>query len=146
MMQLKIVSIIAAAAMATAAAAQQKPAPAPASASASGKVGYVNSERVMLGSRATRKSKQDLDDKYQRLLKEIEAGPQDQIDRRKNALVDEMALEREDALRQFVERTNRIIRQIAMDENFDAVFVEAAFASARVDLTDKVIKELDAAP
>jgi outer membrane protein len=152
MMQLKIVSIIAAVAMATAAAAQQKPAPAPASvpasasASASGKVGYVNSERVMLGSRTTRKSKQDLDDKYQRSLKEIEAGPKDQIDRRKNALVDEMALEREDALRQFVERTNRIIRQIAMDENFDAVFVEAAFASARVDLTDKVIKELDAAP
>jgi outer membrane protein len=138
MMQLKIVSIIAAAAMATAAAAQEKPAPA------SGKVGYVNSERVMLGSRTTRKSKQDLDDKYQRLVKEIEAGPQDQIDRRRNALVDDMALEREDALRQFVERTNRIIRQIAMDENFDAVFVEAAFASARADLTDKVIKELDA--
>ncbi|MSQ62948.1 MAG: OmpH family outer membrane protein [Betaproteobacteria bacterium] len=134
----RICLIAAAAVIATAASAQEKPAPA------SGKVGYINSERVMLGSRTTRKSKQDLDDKYQKVVKEIEAGPKDQIDRRKNALVDDMALEREDALRQFVERTNRIIRQIAMDENFDAVFIEAAFASARVDLTDKVIKELDA--
>ena len=74
--------MIAAAVMATTAAAQQpaaKPPPGP----ASGKIGYVNPERVMLLSRSTRKAKQDLDEKYQRLVKEIDAGPQDPADQLK---------------------------------------------------------------
>ena len=135
---------IATAALVSAAAAQQPAKPPPDA--PSGKFGFVNSERVMQLSRTTRKAKQDLDEKFQRLLKEIEAGPQDQIERRRIALDQEMGLEREDALRQYVDRANRIIRQLAMEGNFDAVFLEAAFASARVDLTDKVIKALDAAP
>lgn len=135
---------IATAALASAAAAQQpaKPPPEP----PSGKIGFVNSARVMQLSRMTRKAKQDLDDKFQRLLKEIEAGPRDQIERRRIALDQDMSLEREDALRQYVDRANRIIRQLALEGNFDAVFLEAAFASARVDLTDRVIKELDTGP
>jgi outer membrane protein len=110
----------------------------------SGKIGFVNSERVMYESITTRKAKQDLEDKFQKRVKEIDAGPPDQIERRRIALDEDMNLEREDALRQFVERTNRIIRQIALDENFDAVFLEAAYFSTRIDLTDKVIKALDA--
>ena len=135
--------MIAAAVMATTAAAQQpaaKPPPGP----ASGKVGYVNPERVMLLSRSTRKSKQDLDDKYQRLVKEIDAGPKDQIERRRIALDEDIGVQREDALKLFFEKTNRIIRHIAMEENFDIVFLEAVYASALVDLTERVIKEFDA--
>ena len=110
----------------------------------SGKIGYVNSERVMQLSRATRKQKQELDDKFERLVKEIDAGPQELIERRRVALDEDMGIEREDALRQFVDKTNRIIRHIAIEEDLDIVFLEAAYAGAGVDLTDKVIKELDA--
>jgi outer membrane protein len=110
----------------------------------SGKIGFVNSERVMQQSQTTRKAKQALEEKFQSGVKEIDKGPEDQIERRRLALEEEMNLEREDALRQYVDRTNRIIRRLALEENLDVVFLEAAYASTRIDLTDKVIKELDA--
>jgi len=129
--------MIAAAVMATAAAAQQPGPP-------SGKIGFVNTQRVLHDSRTTQKSRQDLEAKIQKRIKEIDEGPRNQIESRRIALDDEMNIEREDALRQFVDKTNRIIRQIALAENFDAVFIEAAYFSKSIDLTDKVIKELDA--
>jgi len=137
MMQLKIVSIIAAAAMATAAAAQEKPAPAVT------RIGYVNTERLQKESRTAQKARQELEDKFQKRAKEIDDGPQNQIEKRRIAFDEDMRVEREDALRQFVDRTNRIIRRVALEENVDAVFLEAAYVSARIDITDKVIKELD---
>jgi len=51
---------------------------------------------------------------------------------------------RDDALRRLILKTNDIIRRIAEAEKFDVVFLEAAYHNARIDLTDKVIKELDA--
>jgi Skp family chaperone for outer membrane proteins len=129
-----------AASLAAMGAAAQMPGPP------SGKIGYVNSERVMQLSTTTRKLKQALEDKFEKLVKEIDAGPQDQVERRRIALDEDIGLEREDALRQFVDRTNRVIRRIALEENLDIVFLEAAFASAQIDLTARVIKELDAEP
>jgi outer membrane protein len=119
-------------------AAAQQPGPP------SGKIGFVNTQRVLHESRTTQKSHQALEEKIQKRIKEIEAGPQSQIESRRISLDDEMNIEREDALRQFVDKTNRIIRQIAIAENFDAVFLEAAYFSKSIDLTDKVIKEIDA--
>ena len=146
-MLIRFCLLFAAALIASAAAAQQ-PAPKPLSTKQqeppSGKIGYVNPERVMQLSRSTRKSKQDLDDKYQRLVKEIDAGPQDQLERRRIALDEDIGMQREDALKLFFEKTNRIIRHIAMEENFDIVFLEAVYASALIDLTERVIKEFDA--
>ena len=135
MQRFRIGLMIAAAVVATAAPAQQR---APAA-----KIGFVNSARVMHESRTTQKSRQDLEEKFQKRVREIDAGPKNQIEKRRIALDEEMGVEREDALRQFVDRTNRIIRHIAMEENFDAVFLEAAYFSTRIDLTDKVIAELD---
>jgi len=112
----------------------------------SGKIGFVNPERVMQQSQGTRKIKQSLDAKYERIAKEIEAGAQDQIERRRIALDEDIGLEREDAQRQFVDKTNRIIRRIALEEDLDIVFLEAAYASPGIDLTDRVIKEYDAEP
>jgi len=129
--------MIAAAVLSTAAAAQQPGRP-------SGKIGFVNTQRVLHESRTTQKARQALEEKIQKRIKEIDAGPQDRIEKRRIALDEEMNIEREDALRQFVDKTNRIIRQVAIAEDFDAVFLEAAYFSKSIDLTDKVIKELDA--
>jgi outer membrane protein len=134
-----IVSTIAAALFAVALpAAAQQPGPP------SGKIGYVNAARVMEESNGTRKAKQALEDKFQKMVKEIDAGPKDKIERRRIALDQDMNVEREDALRQYVDRTNRVIRRIAVAENLDAVFLEAAYFSKRMDITDQVIKELNA--
>ena len=45
-----------------------------------------------------------------------------------------------------IEQANRIIRQIAEAEKYDIIFQEAAYANPRIDITDKVIKALDAKP
>jgi outer membrane protein len=52
---------------------------------------------------------------------------------------------RNEELAQVIEQANRIIRQIAEQEKFDIIFQDAVFASPRIDITEKVIKALDAA-
>src|SRR4051812_36758665 len=51
---------------------------------------------------------------------------------------------RNEELAQVVEQANRVIRQIAEQEKYDIIFQDAVFASPRIDITDKVIKSLDA--
>jgi len=41
-----------------------------------------------------------------------------------------------------IDRTNRVIKQIAETEKYDIVLQEAAYVSNRIDITDKVIKAL----
>ena len=53
---------------------------------------------------------------------------------------------RNEELSQVIEQANRIIRQIAESEKYDIIFQEAAYANPRIDITDKVIKALDAKP
>ena len=43
-----------------------------------------------------------------------------------------------------MEQANRVIRQMAEQEKYDIIFQDAVFASPRIDITDKVIKALDA--
>jgi outer membrane protein len=45
-----------------------------------------------------------------------------------------------------VERANRVIKQIFEQEKYDVILQEAIFAGPRVDITEKVIKVLNAAP
>ena len=51
---------------------------------------------------------------------------------------------RNEELAQVVELANRVIRQIAEQEKFDIIFQDAVFASPRIDITDKVIRALEA--
>ncbi|MFX7804429.1 OmpH family outer membrane protein [Acinetobacter baumannii] len=43
------------------------------------------------------------------------------------------------------ERANRVIKQIAEQEKYDIIFQEAVYASPRIDITEKVLKALNAA-
>ena len=53
---------------------------------------------------------------------------------------------RNEELAGVLERANKTIRQIAEAEKYDIIFQEAVYASPRIDITDKVIKALNAAP
>ncbi len=55
---------------------------------------------------------------------------------------EDLNLRRNEELAQVQERATRAINQIAETEKFDLVVQEAVFASARIDITDKVIKAL----
>jgi outer membrane protein len=106
------------------------------------KVGYVNTERVLREARASQQLAQTLQAEFKKREREITGTPAD-VERRKAVLVEEINQRREDAIKQFVERANGVIRRIGQQENFDAVFIEAAFADKRIDITDRVIKALD---
>jgi len=43
-----------------------------------------------------------------------------------------------------LERANRIVKQVAEAEKYDAVFQEAVYINPKFDITEKVIKALNA--
>jgi outer membrane protein len=55
-----------------------------------------------------------------------------------------MTQKRDDLLKQIVAKANAMIKRVAEEEKLDAVFLEAAYVSPRIDITAKVIKALDA--
>lgn len=111
----------------------------------SGKVGVVNTAIVMRDARASQQTQKELEAEFKRREAEILRGPKEQVERRRAALQEDMAQRRDERLAQLVERANAAVKRIAEAENFDAVFFEAAYAADRIDLTQKVIKALDAA-
>ncbi len=70
----------------------------------------------------------DLDKDFQRKQREF----REDLNQRRN---EELAI--------VLERTNKVIKQIAEAEKYDLVFQEAVYASPRIDITDKVLKALN---
>ncbi|QAU34620.1 OmpH family outer membrane protein [Janthinobacterium sp. 17J80-10] len=70
----------------------------------------------------------DLDKDFQRKQREF----REDLNQRRN---EELAV--------VLERTNKVIKQIAEAEKYDIVFQEAVYASPRIDITDKVLKALN---
>lgn len=52
---------------------------------------------------------------------------------------------RNEEMQGLVERSNRIIRQIAEQEKFDLILQEAVYFNPRIDITERVLKALNAA-
>ncbi|HZM34946.1 MAG TPA: OmpH family outer membrane protein [Burkholderiales bacterium] len=69
-----------------------------------------------------------------------------EFQRKQREFREDLNQRRNEELAQVIEQANRIIRQIAEQESFDIIFQDAVFASKRIDITDKVIKALDAKP
>ncbi len=66
------------------------------------------------------------------------------LQRRQREFREDLNQRRNEELAAVVERANRVIRQIAEAEKFDIIFQEAVYASSRIDITDKVIRSLNA--
>ena len=71
----------------------------------------------------------DQDREFQRKRREF----QEDLNQRKN-----------EELAAVVERANKVIKQIFETEKYDVILQEAVFAGPRIDITDKVIKALNA--
>src|SRR5256712_765381 len=81
----------------------------------------------------------------QRRTKEREFGDLNRdFQRRQREFREDLNQRRNEELAQVVEQANRVIRQIAEQEKYDIIFQDAVFASPRIDITDKVIKALEA--
>ncbi len=70
----------------------------------------------------------DLDKEFQRKQREF----REDLNQRRN-----------EELATVLERTNKVIRQIAEAEKYDIVFQEAVYISPRIDITDKILKALN---
>jgi outer membrane protein len=70
----------------------------------------------------------DLDKDFQRKQREF----REDLNQRRN-----------EELASVLERTNKVIKQIADAERYDIIFQEAVYASPRIDITDKVLKVLN---
>ena len=80
----------------------------------------------------TQRQKQlvDQDREFQRKRREF----QEDLNARKN-----------EELQQVLERANRVVRQVAEQEKYDLILQEAVYINPKHDITDKVIKALNAA-
>lgn len=78
---------------------------------------------------ARQKQLTDQDRDFQRKRREF----QEDLNSRKN-----------EELQQVIEKANRVIKQVAEAEKYDAILQEAAYINPKHDITDKVIKALNA--
>src|SRR5947208_12831261 len=66
------------------------------------------------------------------------------LQRRRREFQEDLSQRKNEELATVVERTNRVIKQIFDAEKYDLIIQEAVFWSPRVDITDKVIRALNA--
>lgn len=66
------------------------------------------------------------------------------LQRKRREFQEDLTQRRNEELAAVVERANRVIKQIFDNEKYDVILQEVVFAGPRVDITDKVIKALNA--
>ncbi|GAB1389382.1 MAG: hypothetical protein AMXMBFR78_05570 [Rubrivivax sp.] len=67
------------------------------------------------------------------------------LQRKRREFQEDLNQRKNEELASVVERANRVIKQIFDQEKYDLILQEVVFAGPRVDITDKVIKSLNAA-
>jgi outer membrane protein len=72
------------------------------------------------------------------------AEQQREFERKRRELLEDLNQRKNEELSAVMERANRVIKQIFESEKYDLIVQEAVFASARVDITKKVIDALNA--
>ncbi len=67
-----------------------------------------------------------------------------EFQRKQREFREDLNQRRNEELAQVVDQANRVIRQIAEQEKYDLVVQDVVYFSPRIDITDKVIKALEA--
>ena len=68
------------------------------------------------------------------------------LQRKQREFQEDLNQRRNEETASLVERANKVIKQIFDSEKYDVILQDVGFASAKVDITEKVIKALNAAP
>ncbi len=153
---------------------------APLSASAqgtsSGKIGFINTERILKESLPAKAAQQKLQSEFSQREKDLQAsaarikalsdkleknGPvmsdadraaaQQQLadmnrdfQRKQREFGEDLNAKRNAALAQVLDQANKVVKQVAEQGNYDIIFQDAVYVNPRIDITDKVLKALDA--
>lgn len=67
-----------------------------------------------------------------------------EFQRKRREFQEDLNARRNEELQQVLERANRVVKQVAEAEKYDAIFQEAVYINPKHDVTDKVIKALNA--
>jgi len=82
----------------------------------------------------------------QRLQRQKQLVDQDRdFQRKRREFQEDLNARKNEELQQVLERANRVVKQVAEAEKYDVVLQEAVYINPRHDITDKVIKALNAA-
>ena len=81
----------------------------------------------------------------QRISRQKQLVEQDrELQRKRREFQEDLTARKNEELQQLLERANRIVKQVAEAEKYDAVFQEAVYINPKFDITEKVIKALNA--
>ncbi len=68
-----------------------------------------------------------------------------EFERKRREFQEDLGARRNEELQAVLERANRVVKQVAEAEKYDLVLQEAVYINPKHDITDKVIKALNAA-
>jgi len=77
--------------------------------------------------------------KRQRELQEMDRD----LQRRQREFREDLNLRRNEEVQTLIDRAQRVVQKIAQDEKFDLILQDAVYQSARVDITERVLKALN---
>lgn len=81
----------------------------------------------------------------QRVARQKQLVEQDrELQRKRREFQEDLNARKNEELQQLLERANRIVKQVAEAEKLDAVFQEAVYINPKFDITEKVIRALNA--
>ena len=69
-----------------------------------------------------------------------------EFQRKRREFQEDLSQRKNEELATVVERANKVIKQIFETEKYDLILQEAVFAGPKIDITEKVIKSLNAQP
>lgn len=82
----------------------------------------------------------------QRLNRQKQLGEQDRdFQRKRREFQEELNARKNEEFQQVLERANRVIKQVAEAEKYDLVLQEAVYINPKHDITEKVLKVINAA-
>ena len=67
-----------------------------------------------------------------------------EFQRKRREFQEDLNARKNEELQQVLERANRVVRQVAEQEKYDLILQEAVYVNPKHDITDKVIKALNA--
>jgi len=66
--------------------------------------------------------------------------------RKRREFQEDLQARKNEELQQVLERANKVVKQVAEAEKYDVILQEAVYINPKHDITDKVLKALNAAP
>ena len=126
------------------------------------KIGFVSTERIMKDANPAKAAQAKIEQDFSRRDKELQdlnarlRSASEKLDkdasvlaesdrtRRQREFREDLNQRRNEELAAVLEKANRAIKEIAEREKFDLILQEAVFVSPRMDITDQVVKQLNA--